>query len=93
VTGWPEVIGWPYMGEPLVITADMLDPDDEVTETLRPAPMPTEPAPPPAPTTERKYEWVPVRRTASGKRCYRCFKDSGLCTEHDQPPPAQGAER
>jgi hypothetical protein len=89
---------WPfstYAPGPLHITADMLDPDpdDEVTETLRPPPMPTEPAPPPAPTTERKYEWVPVRRTASGKRCYRCFKDSGLCTEHDQPPPAQGAER
>lgn len=64
-------------------------------ETI-PAPAPVaqseKPPPPPPPTwgwpvvgpvvvPEKKRERIPT-----GKRCYRCFKDSGLCTEHDQPP-------
>jgi hypothetical protein len=85
------------MGEPLVITADMLDPDDEVTETLRPAPMPaTEPAPPPEPTTERRYEWVPVRDRHQRTHCYFDRKPlvNGKCgwCDNVQPPPAEERE-
>jgi hypothetical protein len=85
------------MGEPLVITADMLDPDDEVTETLRPAPMPvTEPAPPPEPTTERRYEWVPVRDRHQRTHCYFDRKPlvNGKCgwCDNVQPPPAEETE-